>query len=205
MTRATASAPAMQSGVVFTSSAEGHRGPYVDLLSSLLNLVPVCASPRLSVLWSLVGERRLLFGTFDDNIPRFALTALVRGLLGRPTVGLVLRPQSCFDPRLKSRLKRHTFRIIRRIPHLTLISITPFSVEPRYKSVAHLSVNDPQYWDLHDGREIKVPGGTALSEEIRRLAAGRRILSMPGYLNLHRGIGFLADMLPKASARRAAR
>lgn len=188
---------------MFTSSAEGHRGPYVSLLSSLFSLAPVCATPTVPVLRRLLRPRRLLFATFDDSILRFALTALFRGLNGRPTVGLLLRPQSCFSSRLKGRVKGFTLRLICRIPRLRLVSITPFSVEPRYASLAHLSVNDPQYWDLHDGREIRAPGGTPLSEEIQRRAAGRRILGMPGYLNLHRGIGFLADMLRQEPTLRA--
>ena len=168
----------------------------MTLLASLFGLSPICAALTTPVLWRLVRAPRLLLATFDDHVFRSTLTAVVRGLLGKPTVGLFLRPHGCFDrTRIKSRLRWRAFLIIRRIPHLTLITVTPFTVEPRYAGVAHLGGHDPQYWDLHDGRQIRTPHRTPLSEEIQRRAAGRRIVCMPGSLLLLRGFGFLADIL----------
>lgn len=185
-------------GLVYSSSPSGHRGSYVALLASLFRLVPVCEELTPGVLRRLVRAPHLLLATFDDHVFSFALVALLRGLLGRPTAALVLRPQGCFDGRfLKSGLRRRAFLLIRRIPRLTLVTVTPFSVEPRYATVAHFGAHDPQYWDLHDGTQVHTPAMTPFAEEIRRHAAGRRIVCMPGALILLRGFGFLAEILRK--------
>jgi hypothetical protein len=183
-------------GIAFVSAAAGHRGPYVALLASMFGLTPVCAPPGPAVIRRLIATPRLLLATIDDNLPSLILTVLCRSLRGRPTVALFLSAHRCFDmSRLKYRLKWLAFAALRRVPHLTLITITPFSVAPRFAEVANFGAHDPQYWDLHNGRELLTPQPTALSEAILQRAAGRRVLCMPGTLTSLKGFVFLSEIM----------
>ena len=139
-------------GLVYSSSAGGHRGPYVKLFASLLGFEGLCQPAGVATLQRLIAAPRLVLATFDDDLPMFTPAVAIRAVLGRPTVGIFLSPQRCFvTSELKCRLKKIAFKVYRRVPWLTLVTITPFDIEPRYAEVANLGAHDPQYWDLHDG------------------------------------------------------
>lgn len=183
-------------GLVYSSSSAGHRGPYVKLFSSLLGFEGLCQPAGTAALRRLIAAPRLVLATFDDDLPLFTPAVAIRAVLGRPTVGIFLSPQRCFvTSEMKCRLKKIVFKLYKRLPRLTLVTITPFEIEPRYAEVATLGAHDPQYWDLHDGTRIVQPPPTGLSREIVEEARGRPVLCLPGSLNLEKGFGFLADTL----------
>lgn len=185
-------------GLVYAINGIGHRRSYLDRIGAELRLQPVCGQPSISELKRLIGTQRLFLVTFDDDLRKNVFISCVRGLLGLPTVALFLRPQQCYVGSLKSRLKYWLFRCLRKIPGLTLLTIVPFDFEPHYAHVAHDGVHDPQWWDMHDGVQLRSPPETKLSHDLRAQAGGRRILSMIGFLDMDKGFGFLADILSHA-------
>lgn len=184
--------------LVYVKAAGGHRQSYLDTFSRLFDLESVCGPMGPALLRRFVAADRLLFATLDENMLGFPAVAAMRSLLGRPTVGLFLRPQTCFQTgRWHYPVKRRAFRLLRRLPGLTIATITPFDVAPRYAEVAHVGVADPQYWDLHDESGAPRPGRTELSDDVVARAAGRRILCLVGGLSSDKGLAFLADTLER--------
>ncbi len=192
---------AAQRGLVYASNPGGHRGPYVALFASLLGLEGLCAPASGAVLRRLIAAPRLLVATFEDDLPTITAAVMARAVLGRPTAGIFLSPQRCFvRDELKCRIKKLAFMGYKRVPGLTLFTITPFEIEPRFAEVANVGAYDPQYWDMHDGMRIVMPPSTPFSDEILAAAAGRPVVCMPGSLNAAKGFGFLAAALAATPA-----
>jgi hypothetical protein len=175
----------------------GHRQAYLDLLSSTFGASPVCGPIRGELRSQLVMADRLLLATLDDDIVGFTLLATERSLRGKATAALFLRPQSCFQRDVRSWSKAQLFRLLKKMPHLATITITPFSAAPHYASVAHAGVCDPQYWDFAN-RLKQAFQPTLLSEELVRRAAGRPIGCAMGRLASAKGIPFLAAILERS-------
>lgn len=193
--------PGASRGLVYASNDGGHRGPYVALFASLLGLDGVCAPASGAVLRRMIAAPRLLVATFEDDLPMISAALVARAALGRPTAGIFLSPQRCFvRDELKCRIKRLAFMGYKRVPGLTLFTITPFEIEPRFAEVANVGAYDPQYWDMHDGTRVVMPPSTPFSDKIRAAAAGRPVVCMPGSLNAEKGFGFLADSLAATPA-----
>ena len=183
-------------GLVYVSKPGGHRGPYVSLFADKLQFSGLIAPPSFRVMRQLIATPRLLLATFEESLPMFSIVLAARAVLGRPTAGIFLSPQRCFiKSELKCRLKKLAFMIYKRVPGLTLFTITPFSLEPRFAEVANVGAYDPQYWDMHDGESITLPKPTAFSDEILKQASGRSIICLPGSLNAEKGFPFLAEIL----------
>lgn len=144
----------------------------------------------------LISADRLLFATVDDDLRSFVSVAYKRALLGRPTMALFLRPQTCFGPpRAKTIIKRIVFSALKHVPKIAVASIVPFSLEPKYTKVVRLGLHDPQWWDMHDGNSIRQPKETSLASEVRRLAEGRPIVCWLGAVSAHKGFAFMVDVL----------
>lgn len=186
-------------GLIYVDTLAGHRGAYLDLLAPLLGLAPLSGPLDVAATKKLLSAPVLFLATFDDRLVPYCVIALLRSVLGRPTTSLLLRPQSCFErASFRSKIKWAVFRTIRRIPHLQLLTITPFSISPRYCEVAHAGVWDPQYWDLLEGRALRVPQETLLSREISGCAGGRKIVCLPGFLSHIKGFDYLLEILQAA-------
>lgn len=194
MTDATSSVPPR--GLVYVSNPGGHRGPYVSLFAEKLGFCGLISRPSLAVMRRLIAAPRLLLATFEESLPMFSVVLAARAVLRRPTAGIFLSPHRCFvKSELKCRLKKLAFMAYKRVPGLTLLTITPFSLEPRFAEVANVGAHDPQYWDMHDGEHIVFPKATAFSDEILKQAHGRAIVCLPGSLNSEKGFPFLAELL----------
>ena len=116
---------------------------------ALFGLAPSTGRVKLANLRRLIGARELLFGTIDDDTAGFFLVAMLRAVLRRRTVGLYLRPQSCFQSQaLLSRVKRAAFALLKRVHSVSVFTIVPFSVAPEFAQVADDGLIDPQLWDL---------------------------------------------------------
>lgn len=184
--------------LVYVRSVDGHQQSYLDILGSIFNLEPVTGMMDAALFGRLVGADRLLFATLDESIFSFPPIAAIRSMLGRPTAALFLRPHKCFETgRWYYPLKRHAFHLLRRLPHLTIATITPFDVAPHYAEVAHVGVADAQYWDLCDDNRLPSTGSTSLSQSVTAMSTGRRILCLVGDLSLEKGLAFLADTLER--------
>lgn len=182
--------------LVYARSTNGHRQSYLDGLGELFGLAPVSGEIDGRLFRRLVAAESLLFATLDDHLPSFMAVAGARSLNGRRTTALFLRAQKCFETgRFYYPVKRRLFQALKSLPGLTLASITPFSVMPRHREVAHAGVIDPQYWDLHDGTALRSPASSALSEEVRARAGGRHVMCALGTLSQNKGAAFLAETL----------
>jgi len=182
--------------LVYARSTGGHRQSYVDRLGAMFGLQPVAGRIDRRLFKRLVAADILLIATLDDHLMSFAAVASARSMRRRPTTALFLRAQKCFEHgRWYYGAKRRAFRTLKRLPRLTVASITPFAVAPRHAEVAHAGVYDPQYWDLHDGSKLRNPPRTALADEVAERAAGRHVICALGTLSLDKGIAFLADTI----------
>lgn len=177
---------------VHVTGTSGHRSEYQALFASRLNLTPVTGRISLRRLGSLVRAERMLFATIDDDLLGYVLTAVLRAIRGRRTVGLFLRPYACFLPGWKAWMKRNVFRIVRHIPAVNTLSITPTDLFPAQAAVVSDWIHDPQLWDLHDCPDKP---DAAMLERLRGLASGRKVLAFLGQVAPVKGFPLLVAML----------
>lgn len=183
-------------GLVHAVDAIGHRGPYVRVISGLLSMDQLIGPLDWTNNVKLMTTRRLFLSTFDDAPLRYASIAMARGLLGRPTAALFIRPQTCVEPsRLKLRIKRYLYRLFLKIPRFHLITITPFVWHPKFSELAHHGTYDPQYWDFFDGKQLRKPSHSQLSRDIQHRACGRAIVCLPGFLSREKGFEFYSQIV----------
>lgn len=176
------------------ASLSGHRESYQTLFVRLFGLEPSVGKVSRYNFSDLLAAGSLLFGTIDDDYKGFFVVSLVRAFLGRRTVGLFLRPQTCFGLRaLRYSFKKFAFKVLKHVPLVSVFTIIPFSVAPQYKKVATAGVTDPQLWDME--MDTVAPRDAELANRISRLADGRRVLVFVGTVSSIKGIEFLYDMV----------
>lgn len=184
----------LRDSLVHMRSHSGHRKEYQDLFVKLFGLTPSNGRINVSKLYQLVGARQLLFGTIDDDYVGFFLVAILRTLLQRRTVGLFLRPQSCFHTKSpRNSIKRIAFALLKRLRPVSVLTMVPFSIAPEYAEVADDGVVDPQLWDLNIARAGTVDSD--LLAQITEAADGRRTLAFIGTVSAIKGIGWLRDLM----------
>ena len=173
---------------------DGHREVYFDLFSHLLpSSVRVPVSPPLHTLWG--ARDPILFLTLDDHPLRFVIAATLRSVVGRRTVALFLRPGECFlRGRLKCRLKRVIFRVVSKLPRTAILTILPFSVEPRFAQVATDWIADPHLWDLSVIAPPQATGIDELPKTVRDAAAGRCVVLALGGQSRIKGFDFFSHL-----------
>lgn len=180
--------------LVHMRSHGGHRQEYQELFAALFGLAPSTGRVGLANLRRLVAARAVLFGTIDDDYAGFFLTALLRALLGRRTVGLFLRPHACLRSKaLRNRVKKTAFALLKRVRPVSVFTIMPFSIAPEFAQVADDGLVDPQLWDL-----ANVPADAInpeFSAKIAAAAGGRHILAFVGTASAIKGIGRLRDLI----------
>ena len=170
----------------------GHQAAYQRLLMSLFDLEPSSGEIGLAKFRALVRAEKLLFSTLDDQLFGFVAVGVARAMLGRPTVGLFLRPNSCALPGWKSRVKRKLFQCLVRVPRLSIISVLPDHVFPGIGDVATATVHDPQLWDIVDS---PIPADREAVKQLNAAAAGRPILAFLGWATAAKGFAFLAEIV----------
>lgn len=178
---------------LYTASAEGHRGEYTRVLSSALSCRFSCRSTRS--LLELMSPRltSVFFEMLDDRAPSFLVLALIRSLLGLRTSGLFFRSGECFRPGLKYKIKQALFRALRLLPGVTVLTILPFQIDPRFALVAHGWIYDPQLWDLPILTEEKRENRIA-EFNIREPAAGRKVIVALGGQERIKGFEFFCQI-----------
>ncbi len=180
--------------IVHASCPDGHRQRNRDHLGKLFAGEKVYGSLCSLLFIRLVRVRRLLISTLDDNVIAFACLALTRAVCGKRTVALFLRPHACFGDTLRATVKRWLFVSLKRLPNLTLITLTPFNIRPEYACIAHVGSYDPQYWDLTE-HELRQSPQTELSRNVREMAAGRPLICALGRIDSSKGVAFMVDIL----------
>ncbi|AMA59744.1 hypothetical protein BCCGELA001_28105 [Bradyrhizobium sp. CCGE-LA001] len=121
------------------------------------------------------------------------LRALAQTVFGhRRTVALLFRPREAIERKTARHTMKHWFlRIVSRLPRTKILTILPFSVDPRMSMVASGWIYDPQMWDL-SVIERPQSGETSLTSDIRDRAAGRHIILALGTQNYEKGFDFLS-------------
>lgn len=164
--------------LIHMTAHAGHQAAYHQMFASWFGLSPSEGriGPRLFA--RLVKAERLFFGTLDDDVAGFATVTVARALLGRRTGGLFLHPNSCFGPGLKPRVKWIFFASLSRIPKVTILSILPYGLMPKLRSVSNGYVHDPQFYDH---LEASPSADSATIRSLTDAAAGRPILAFLGW------------------------
>ena len=179
---------------VHMASLAGHRQSYQDLFTRMFDLTPSMGRIGRRNFAELVRAQSLLFGTIDDDYRGFFIVSLARAFLGRRTVGLFLRPQTCFGySGLRYTIKRFAFMALKPICLVSVFTIVPFSVAPQYRRVATGGVLDPQLWDIE--ADATVPCDADMTTRVRTAAQGRRVLAFLGTVSAGKGIEFLLDLM----------
>lgn len=171
----------MMGPLVHISFETGHHLSYQNLFVRILNGTASTGPIRSLRFRDLMRAPNVFFCTIDSDYVGFFAIAIYRALRRRPTTGLFLRPTQCFSSNrsIKYTLKRWSFRFLRRLPGLKLLSILPFELEPRLALICHDWIYDPQLWDLWLDGPPKLPV-TDLSKRVRSEAGTRQILIFVG-------------------------
>lgn len=176
------------------ANPNGHRAQYLEVLLRLLpNSVRAPVPPPLRTLcWT---HNSLFFLTLDDHSLAFLATAALRSALGRRTAALFLRPAECFRPgRWKYQLKRLLFRAVSKMPGVVILTILPFSVEPRFAEVATGWIDDPQFWDMSVFDVPQTESADQITERVEETAAGRAVVLALGGQNRIKGFDFFSRL-----------
>jgi hypothetical protein len=177
--------------VDFGAGEHGHRSQYNAMLGRLFRM----RRERFS-LAMLAARAPVLCPQIEFAPIRFAISCLVRGLFGRRTVGLLLRPLPALrDTGWRLRAKRIVLRLLRRVPGAQVLTIVPFAVEPDFAVIAHGWIHDLQNWDLQlDADPAAAPAAQALAREIRRQAQGRPVCAAIGRQQQEKGFDRFAAL-----------
>jgi hypothetical protein len=187
--------PLGEARLLHFGNANGHRREYQELFIALFGLSPVVGLVGPRNIWALIRARSVLFGTIEDHYIGFVLVALLRAILGLPTVGLFLRPQRCFtaDGTLRRTLKGWFFTGLKRVQQISVCTIIPFAFAPHYAKVARFGVMDPHMWDKFKPSSLTYDSD--LAGFVMEQARGRRILAFLGGVTPIKGIEFLMSLL----------
>ena len=176
------------------TSRSGHRQEYLELFSRLFDLDLSIGKIGLRCSISLIFANRLLFGSLDDDYRGFFLVAILRAALGKRTVGIFMRPQTCFKSSgLYYKAKKMAFKVLKRVDVISVFTIVPFSIAPEYEVVADAGLIDPQMWDKCDGSSNRAD--IQLTSRICSAAAGRHVLAFVGTASAIKGIELLRDLM----------
>jgi hypothetical protein len=163
--------------VDYGAGDDGHRAQYKAMLAKLFHLRLANFSPAM-----LVARAPVLCPQIEAAPLRFVLTCLIRSLLGRRTVGFLLRPLPALRGQsLRLRLKRIALKLLRRTPSVQVLTIVPFAIEPEFDAIAHGWIHDLQNWDLQlESAAAETPAAQALARGIRGHAQGRPVCCAVG-------------------------
>ena len=102
----------------------GHRGSYLDFFCKLFD-----GARTQCIAKMLFTKKPLFFITLEGSFGLYSFAAPFRAVLGRRTVGLLLRPLPAVEGKsLRLRTKRLVLKILRRISAVQTLTILPFSV-----------------------------------------------------------------------------
>jgi glycosyltransferase involved in cell wall biosynthesis len=181
------------SSIVHINSSDGHRLPYLNLLSNILQLNRSIGNTRnIATFYKLILAKALLIASLDDDVLGFVIISLIRALFRRNTVALFIRPQSCFGNNIKSNIKYFIFWSLSKVKAIKIFIIVPSFIGNDYHKVSTDWVHDPQMWDVFDSPKIE---SLSLSETIFRNAKNRKIISFIGRVSLDKGIATLINLI----------
>lgn len=191
-----------QTVTVFTPGLSGHRESYLSFVTSIL-------PSKRGGFWSILfGRGPSFFLMIEDSFLFFVVAAYARALIGRRTVGILMRPKPALEgTSLRLRTKKWLLSRLRRIEQIRVLTILPFTVRSDFEDLAASWIYDFQLWDL----DIAAAHGTDLAgrpsadiEGLRqddRARDGRSVvISAVGTQNRGKGYDLFAADLGKVAA-----
>jgi hypothetical protein len=178
-----------------SEGSEGHRVDYDRVLIGEMQALNIHLDRMEKARHAVDSSRPFLYAMVDSHVIAFLVNAIVRSLMRRPTVGLLFRPGECFlETSLKYRIKRILFQAASRLPHVSILTLMPFAVFPRFAEVATEWIYDPQLWDLLYLGFSEDKALPMLRELISSKARGRRVLMALGEQRQAKGFDYLVDL-----------
>ena len=180
----------------------GHRDEYNVLFEEELRglgRAPVFADrPSMRLLNSNV-----FFLVIDDELVFFIICALASFFTGKRVGGLFFRPAQCFHfDSFRHRIKYLAFSLIRRISGVCVLTVLPFSVDPRLAKIARNWIYDPQLWDIGTNGAFSDVATTGLAQDVIREANGRKIVMTLGGQQRDKGSDFFSEVWCNSEAVR---
>ncbi len=175
---------------------EGHYSDCINAVTSLLPAAILPSNRPYSDIATGLKQRNPLFFLMIEVYPiAFTLAALCGFLLNIPVAGLLFRPAEAVRcDRPKSIVKHLLLRLLRRLPNTKVLSMLPFSLDPRFAGIAAGWLYDPQLWDL----PLLYPGAykaaSPLQHLVREAAAGRRVIVALGAQERIKGFDYLVEL-----------
>lgn len=181
-------------GIVHVSSLSGHRESYLNLFADKLKMSKSSGAILGASFIKLCSTEKLLFATIDDDYIGFSIISMIRSFFGLRTVGLFLRPKQCFlTNKLVYKAKKKLFQGLVKIPRLTVISIIPYDLCPRYSEISNKWIHDPQLWDIGSEENYQSTGFISVLDEFDKV--DKKVLSFIGTVNKIKGFMFLYDIV----------
>lgn len=178
---------------------EGHRAPYILFLSKLFEL-----RTTNSIFEALSSNYPVLIPMIEDSPARYFFVAISRALFGKRTAGFLFRPGPTIEHRsIRLLAKYYILRMMRRLSRVSTITIVPFSVEPRFATIATAWVNDPQLWDLDDSQiSSRDQNSSDIGMSVSRTAAGRHVCVAIGRQDADKGFDLFTEIYTQNSELR---
>jgi hypothetical protein len=175
---------------LISETQDGHRREYIALMDRIFR--EGGHDTKIVNSWKkALDQAPAFFLMIEENLLGYVFAAFFRSLMGRRTVGLLFRGrEAAMSGSLQLSIKRTLLTLLRAVSKVETLSIVPFSVEPRLAKVADGWIDDPQLWDLEDTTHQDTP----LSNEIRSIANGRKLVVSMGGQNESKGFRFLTDV-----------
>jgi hypothetical protein len=172
----------------------GHRSDYDRVLTAELRDQNIKLLQFENARQTTDPDLPVLYSMLDTNVLAFLRTAAIRSARKRITVGLFFRPGECFlttSPRY--RIKRLLFRAASRLPHVSILTLMPFSVFPLFSDVATGWIYDPQLWDL---LSLGIIEGTGTNIDLpnENLTNGKPLIIALGKQDEAKGFDYLVDL-----------
>ena len=153
----------------------------------------------------MLERRPVLFLMIEEGFAQYFFTALARAALGRRTVGLLFRPKPTLGRRTwRHRVKFRALAALRRVAAARTLSIVPAPLVPGLDRITDGWIHDFQLWDIGAAerrrlaeitQEGEASDAGALYAEVRRRAAGCKVLVSLGYQTRQKGFGHLASAI----------
>jgi hypothetical protein len=178
-----------------SEGTEGHRTDYDRVLIAEMRAQNIHLDRIEKSRHAVDSSRPVFYSMLDSHVLAFLANAVVRSLKGRCTVGLFFRPGECFSKSsFRYRVKRLLFQVASRLPHVSILTLMPFAVFPRFEEVATGWIYDPQLWDLLHFGFSENDVFPMLRDLLSAKASGRRILIALGEQQQAKGFDYLVDL-----------
>jgi hypothetical protein len=170
---------------------DGHRASYVSFLSSLFPLERMGFCRR-----AVFSRRPVLVPMIEESFFIYIATAVIRSLMGRSTVGFLFRPLPALHRKgVRLKAKYLLLRLLRKLPHVTTLTILPFELEPRFAEIAGDWIHDPQLWDLDEQKGQSAPPSTnGLLDQLHASSGGKPICMAIGRQDKSKGFDWFCSL-----------